>query len=389
MTRFLAAAVCCAAFAAPVVEKHGSVTLSRVHASGLQPQPVLDSSGVLHLVYYAGEPAGGDLFYVRSTDYGATFSDPIQVNTQKGSAVAAGTIRGGQIAIGRAGRVHVAWNGSMKAEPPNPAAPAGFPHKNPMLYSRLADNGKSFEPQRNLMQSSYALDGGGTIAADPKGNVYVAWHATSPGAPEREAGRQVWVAVSTDDGKTFAAEKPAWNKATGACACCGMSLFSARDGSLLALFRSATDMVHRDIYLLSSKDGAKSFAGAMIHPWELKACPMSSSSIVGSPGGTWAAWETAGQVYMGKITAGAIAQPVAAPGEGKGRKHPRLAINRKGEIALLWTEGMAFRKGGSLAWQLYDAAGKPLGDAGASPGVPAFSFAGIFAKPDGSFAIVY
>ena len=57
--------------------------------------------GIVHLIYYKGDAGHGDLFYIRSRDEGATFSAPIRVNSQEGSAIAAGTIRGGQIAVGR------------------------------------------------------------------------------------------------------------------------------------------------------------------------------------------------------------------------------------------------------------------------------------------------
>ena len=33
---------------------------------GIQPQAVVDDAGVVHLIYFNGDPAGGDLFYVRS-----------------------------------------------------------------------------------------------------------------------------------------------------------------------------------------------------------------------------------------------------------------------------------------------------------------------------------
>jgi hypothetical protein len=43
----------------------------------------------------------------------------------------------------------------------------------PMLYSRLNDAHTAFEPERNVMTRTFGLDGGGTIAADPVGNVYI------------------------------------------------------------------------------------------------------------------------------------------------------------------------------------------------------------------------
>jgi hypothetical protein len=45
-------------------------------------------------------------------DQGVTFSSALKVNSHPGSAIAAGNIRGAHIALGRNGRVHVAWNGT-------------------------------------------------------------------------------------------------------------------------------------------------------------------------------------------------------------------------------------------------------------------------------------
>ena len=67
---------------------------------------------------------------------------------------------------------HVAWMGSNQAEPKADGGTA-----TPMLYSRLDDAGTCFEPQRNIIQAHPGLDGGGSVAADPLGNVYVTWHA--------------------------------------------------------------------------------------------------------------------------------------------------------------------------------------------------------------------
>jgi hypothetical protein len=41
----------------------------------------------------------------------------------------------------------------------------------------------------------------------------------------------VFVAHSTDDGKTFARERLATGKPTGACGCCGMKSFADSDGT--------------------------------------------------------------------------------------------------------------------------------------------------------------
>jgi hypothetical protein len=375
-------------------ETNGRVQVTRVPHDGLQPQLVSDERGVFHMVYYSGDARAGDLSYVRSTDHGATWSAAIAVN-EPGSAIAAGTIRGAQVAVGRNGRVHVAWNGSSKARLRGPLNPDSGKPGEPMLYARLNDAASAFEPQRNLMTSSFGLDGGGSVAADKAGSVYVAWHGIgqqdAKSDLQGETRRQVWVARSQDDGKSFAPENKAWHEPTGACGCCGMKVFADRDGNVTALYRSARESIHRDIYLLRSTDRGNSFKGRLLHEWDINACPMSSMDITESEGRVLAAWETGGQVYWASVTGAGNQKivPVAAPGESKGRKHPRLARNKKGEILLVWTEGTGWQRGGSLAWQVYDNAGRPTSTNGKIPGVPVWSFAAPIAHPDGRFTVFY
>jgi len=349
----------------------------------------MDEKGTIHLVYFSGDPMQGDLFYVTSTDDGATFSQPRRVNSQPGSAIAAGTIRGGQIAIGKNGHIHVAWNGSNIAKPEGPLNPEAGERGAPMLYARLDETGNAFEPQRNLMQHSFGLDGGGSVAADHDGNVYVAWHGKRKDAVKGEAGRQVWIARSDDDGKTFGPEAAAWNQATGACGCCGLAIFASRSGWVYSLYRSATEQTHRDIYLLASTDKGRTFTGELLHKWDINACPMSSMAFAEAGNSAFGAWETGGQVYFGKLGGiGESFNPIEAPGSANGRKHPRIAAN-SGETLLVWTEGTGWRRGGSLAWQVFDKDGKPAQMAGQRAGVPAWSFAATVPDHDGGFIVLY
>jgi hypothetical protein len=366
--------------AASGAEQPARVTLLRTPGRGIQPQVVTDGKGVVHMVYFRGAPEHGDLFYVRSEDGGARFSQPLPVNSEPRSAIAVGNIRGAHLAVGKNGRVHVAWN-----------APGTMPYgREKMYYARLNDRGTEFEPQRNVIQSAWGLDGGGSVAADDAGNVYVAWHAPEP-SKKGEDNRRVWVARSTDEGKTFAAEKTAYEKDTGACGCCGLRAFADRKGTVYVLYRSATDKENRDTYLLISRDRGATFDGDDVDPWKVSTCPMSSFAFAERGAGVLAAWETDGQVYYAGLDAatGKRSAAVAAPGAGRGRKHPAVATDGQGRAILVWTEGMGWNRGGAVAWQVFDKDGKPTAEKGRADGVPTWSLVAVFARPGGGFAIVY
>ena len=359
------------------------VQLVRTPNGGLQPQTVVDAQGTLHLIYFKGEAKGGDIFYVRQPPGGSEFSKPIQVNSALGSAIAVGTIRGAHLAVGRNGRVHVAWNGNNNNT-------ADGKHKGaPMWYARMNETGGAFEPQRDLINFTGALDGGGSLAADKAGNVYVMWHGM-PDEARDESGRAVYLARSTDDGKTFSREARANPRDTGACGCCGMRSFTDGAGNLFALYRAAGDKVNRDETLLVSRNQGRSFEVVNEHRWKAATCPMSSAAFTESKAGTIAAWETAEQVYFLTLDPKTLqpARPVAPPGMSK-RKHPAVAAGANGDLLLAWTEGTGWQKGGSVAWQVFDANGNPTAEKGRAPGVPVWGLVAAVARPDGTFQIFY
>jgi hypothetical protein len=132
-------------------EVRAKVEVLRVPDGGIQPEIAVDSAGVAHMVYLAGEAGAANVFYVRTTDGGTTFTPAVRVNSQDGSAIATGTIRGAHVAVARSGRVHVAWNGSDRAVPKPPLNLKTQRAGMPMLYARSNATGTAFEPQRNLM----------------------------------------------------------------------------------------------------------------------------------------------------------------------------------------------------------------------------------------------
>ena len=379
----LPALVICAAFLVLGFSRNPhvpQVELKRVPDGGIQPQVAVDRDGTVHLVYFKGDPAGGDLFYARSED-GLTFTRPIQVNSVPGTAIAIGNIRGARIALGRNGTVFIVWNGSAKLG--NPAL-----GRTPMLFSRLERGREAFEPERNLIHIAHGIDGGGGIAADRSGRVYVFWHAPIPGKKGEEF-RRVWMTRSEDDGRSFERERIAWDEPTGACGCCSLNAFADDKGKVYVLFRSAQQTIHRDMYLLESSDHGASFKGSDISKWDVGYCVMSSEAFASGTAGTFAAWETEKQVHYGLINpAKAAASDSVVSVSGANQKYPSLALDRDGLLLAAWTEGMGWKRGGSLHWQLFDR-NERIGEPGSADGVPAWSLVAAYARRNGDFVVLY
>src|SRR4051812_27697420 len=371
----LAAAMAAAPRALPAAGVAG-VSIVSTPNGGIQPQAIVDPNGTIHLLYFSGEPAHGDLFYVRRGARDSAFTPPIAVNSIRGSAIATGSVRGGQLAIGRGGRVHVAWNSSQ------PIDRDGASHAT-MWYARLAPGGTSFDPQRAIGTQTKNLDGGGSIAADAAGAVYVTWHAA--GTVEGEQNRRLYVAASRDDGGTFGPERTIAVEG-GACGCCGVETIVDTGGRLQLLYRAAGGGVHRDAMWLTP--GAPS--PITLQPWELPACPMTTFAMANGPDGIVAAWETQQQIYSAVLSPGARLVPGVSAMSGTAlRKHPAIAVNAAGDALFAWTEGTAWARGGSVAWELRSRRGVRLaGAAGAAP-VPVWSLVAAVARPDGGFVVIH
>lgn len=383
-----------------------AVHLERTPDGGIQQQALVDPAGRVQVVYFKGSPAGGDLFIVSgqvATGAGkgkTQFTTPVRVNDRAGSAVAVGTIRGPQIALGRNGRVHVVWNGST------PLPTASY-KGTPLWYTRSALTNSSsgapspeLEPQRDLMANSDFLDGGASVAADARGKVYVMWHGSTPGNTKGEAGRGVFLARSDDDGSHFSGPRKVNPAPDGVCACCGLKAGVDALGNLFAWCRVAKENTHRDGVILESRNCGETFETIGSDPWETQSCPMSSASIlssasdgVGGGATTVVAWETAGDIRFQQFSADGKTAPsafVEVPGRGKlSRKHPSVAVNKDGIVLLCWAEGTAWQKGGDLAWQAFDREGRPTTAKGRAEGVAVWGLATVVALKDGSFLILY
>ena len=360
------AALLGAACAGPVP----TVTVLRTPNGGMLPQAVLDDAGTLHLIYYIGSMSSGDLFHVSREADAADWSSPQRVNSEPHSVQGLGPVDAGQLAIGPDGLLHVAW---FRKDP------ARF------HYTRSDHTGR-FEPQQTLsVKDEGGVEAGPTVTVDDDGSVFVFWHADAV----EDAHRRVYMAVSHENGALFDLPRAVSPAAEGACGCCGLRAVTDEAGAVHVSYRGAGDNINRGMRLLSSADQGRTFSDQLIQPWKIGACPVATTTLGVGSEGTLVAWETEGRVYFADIER--LDEPVSPPGEADfRRKNATVAVNERGDTLLAWGDGPGFMSGGTLHWQLFDAAGRPRGDeGGASEPIPARSVPTVAVRPDGSFVIVF
>ena len=143
--------------------------------------------------------------------------------------------------------------------------------------------------------------------------------------------------------------------------------------------------------LLSSGDGGATFAVRTLEPWVSSTCPLSTVDLLRTEGGVSVAWEGGDRIRF-QLSLASQESPgvVVEPPTGSGaQKHPVLARSRAGGLLAAWTEDTGWNRGGSLAWQRYDAEGRPAGGVGRADGIEAWSLAAAAPLPDGRFLVLY
>ena len=348
----------------------GAVRVEGVPEGGLQPEVVTDGRGVVHLVYLRGDPKAAEVRYTWRR-LREPWQPSVTVNSQLGSGMAMGSIRGPQLALVGKGGVQVLWNG------------AAVQGRSPLWLAGRRAGERSFAEQRDLLGDGTALDGGASIAADGAGGVFVVWHGNRAGEGAEEQRRLVFVRTSKDGGETFGEAVPVNAGQPGVCACCSLRALAGGKEGLRIFFRSAVTMETRTMTLLSQAQ--EGWSAREVEPWKVAACPMSSAALAVDRDRLLGAWETAGQIRVGWIsTVDAPAVTVATASA----KHPVAAISSQGKVLLAWLEGSGWNRGGSAVWQELDLKLRAVGSKGTAPGVPAWGRVAVYAEPQGDFVVL-
>jgi hypothetical protein len=194
---------------------------------------------------------------------------------------------------------------------------------------RSLDRGATWVgPVRVNGQARSAREGLDGLAAGPKGELAACW------LDDRKGGKEVWAAVSKDDGASWK-EGLVYSSPDGhVCECCHPSVAWNEKGELAVMFRNWLDGA-RDFYLAISKDAGKKWSPAEKlgdRTWKVNMCPMDGGAVVGTKKGFAAAWRADSDVSLARVGGEAWLGIV-----GRG-KQPWLADGPRGPF-VLWLDG--------------------------------------------------
>lgn len=269
--------------------------------NGIHPSVANDPSGGIHVVY----GKGNTIFYTSSRD-GKTFTKPVLVDSLPNLQV--GASRCPQIAATAQTVVVLATD-----KPGNIWA-----------YSMDRKSGKWHKRAQVNDVADIAKEGFIALTASNDNLVNAAWLDLRGNKRNKIAG-----CYSTDGGKTWSPNRILYASPEGTvCECCQVSAVS-RGAHVAIMFRNYL-AGSRDMYLIQSADGGKTFGQAQKigeGTWELKACPMDGGGLFMAPDGTISTvWRRTNKLFTAKP-----GQTETEIAEGK---NARIVSTRKGNYII-------------------------------------------------------
>lgn len=287
---------------------------------------------------YAVSKDGPHLVLRRSGDAGANWTAPIKVNAQP-EAIAADGDSQPKLAFSREGALLVTWT-----------QPLPRPYTGAIRLARLDKGSDVFDAPITVHQDTAEITHRfQNLVTDPAGRIAVLWidkrdQEAAKAKKQAYRGAAIYSAVSTDGGRSFAAEK---RVADHSCECCRIALTLDRDGAPLALWRHVFAPNERDHALARLKpDGTpEAVVRATYDRWKVDACPHQGPSLAVDEAGTrHAVWfnqrDGEGRVFYGRLggkngEAGRVEGQMALGG-------PRAAhadiASAGGTLAIVWKE---------------------------------------------------
>ena len=272
----------------------GNLTITakpvRVSTSGdvdiAEPAIASSSDGKVYVAWVSHHQDGkADVMVARLNDNGQPQGTPVRVNPQPGIAKA---WRGDPptMTVSRDQTIFISWTARVEADEG---------HATDLFVSASRDEGRTFtEPVKVNDDQKPAGHGMHSMAVAGDGRVYVAWLDERNIAPmpamdpkmkqatkghHMESNSEVFIASSSDGGRTFSANK---RVASDVCPCCKTALAVASDGRVYLSWRQVLPGNFRHIAVASSSDQGQTFSDPKIvsdDQWMLAGCPVSGPSM--------------------------------------------------------------------------------------------------------------
>jgi len=274
-------------------------------------QPQLASTGDMIGLAFG---SGNSIFYTYSTNDGATFARPVEIET--GGHMALGRHRGPRIAIYSGNVVISAVVGEK-----------GKGQDGDILAWRSGDNGKTWSKPVRVNDIPGSAREGLHAMASGNGWIVAVW------LDLRDKGTSLYWSKSDDGGATWSKSLLVYESPSGTiCQCCHPSVLVGPGGAIHVMWRNSLDG-SRDMYVTRSTNGGKTWLPAKKvgrDTWVLNACPMDGGSFtVTGSNNVYTTWRRDKKIYVANVLS-----KESELGEGK---DPALASGLNEALYAVWT----------------------------------------------------
>lgn len=274
-----------------------AIQISAPGVDAAEPVTASATDGTFYVAWVNHDAKQADIMIARFDHNGEIHCAPVRVNRRAGVATA---WRGDQpsLAVAEDGSVFVVWTARVNS---------GGKHGTDLYMSVSSDRAQTFSSEVKINDDKVpGAHGMHSLAVAKDGRIYVSWldernvHAPEPSTKTEghhmESNRDLFIAYSTDGGRTFSANRKV---ASEACPCCKTSLAVSNDGTLYAGWRQVLPGSFRHIAVVNSTDGGTTFSSPKIvsdDRWVLQGCPVSGPSLSVDPAGNLKVlWYAAGE----------------------------------------------------------------------------------------------
>jgi hypothetical protein len=274
-----------------------SLQISASEVDAAEPVAASAPDGSFYIAWVNHEAKQADVMIANFNSRGEMRGSPARVNRAAGVATA---WRGDQpsLAVAGDGSVYVVWTARVDA---------GGKHGTDLYMSVSNDRAQTFAAEVKINDDKVpGAHGMHSLAVARDGQIFVSWlderniqkpkPSTKGDGHHMESNRDLFIAHSTDGGRTFSKNRKV---ASEACPCCKTSLAVANDGTLYTGWRQVLPGNFRHIAVVSSTDRGASFSSLVIvsdDRWMLQGCPVSGPSLsVDASGRLKVLWYAAGE----------------------------------------------------------------------------------------------